>query len=107
MRLMGEEGGVGGTHVMHGRSRMTIDPRIPPTPGRSTSGFLPTTQTLLERCWASRVKGEPYATKNRLCKAKWTKDEGRGGKGEGEEGSGGGMHSIGDMYSISCMAVVV
>ena len=24
---------------MHGRSRMTIDPRIPAMPGRSTSGF--------------------------------------------------------------------
>ena len=25
--------------IMHGRSRMTIDPRIPTMPGRSTSGF--------------------------------------------------------------------
>ena len=25
--------------VMHGRSRMTTDPRIPKMPGRSTSGF--------------------------------------------------------------------
>ena len=33
-------GGVGGVLiVMHGRSRMTIDPRTPTTPGRSTSGF--------------------------------------------------------------------
>ena len=29
----------GCTHVKHGRSRMTIDPRIRTTPGRSTSGF--------------------------------------------------------------------
>ena len=31
--------GAGCTHVMHGRSRMTIDPRIPTMPGRNTSGF--------------------------------------------------------------------
>ena len=31
--------GGGGTQIMHGRSRMTIDPRIPAMPGRSTSGF--------------------------------------------------------------------
>ena len=29
----------GGTHVMHGRSCKTIDPRIPTMPGRITSGF--------------------------------------------------------------------
>ena len=34
----GREGG-GGTQCVHGRSRMTIDPRIPTMPGRSTSGF--------------------------------------------------------------------
>ena len=28
-----------GTHVMRGRSRITVDPRIPTMPGRSTSGF--------------------------------------------------------------------
>ena len=39
------EGGVLG--IMHGRSRVTIDPRIPTMPGRSTSGFAPTRQTLL------------------------------------------------------------
>ena len=35
------DGGGGGCvlTVMHGRSRMTIDPRIPSMPGRSTSGF--------------------------------------------------------------------
>ena len=39
---MGWKGGVEGGGVliiMHGRSRMTIDPRIPTMPGRSTSGF--------------------------------------------------------------------
>ena len=35
----GGEGGGGGTQFVHGRSRMTIDPRIPTMPGRSTSGF--------------------------------------------------------------------
>ena len=39
--LVGGPGGKGGggrcTHVMHGRSRVTIDPRIPAMPGRSTS----------------------------------------------------------------------
>ena len=35
---MHRRGGV--THaIMHSRSRMTVDPRIPTTPGRSTSGF--------------------------------------------------------------------
>ena len=28
----------GGTHVMHGRSRVAIEPRPPTMPGRSTSG---------------------------------------------------------------------
>ena len=33
-------GGEGGcTQFVHGHSRMTIDPRIPTMPGRSTSGF--------------------------------------------------------------------
>ena len=36
----GEEGKVGGVlDIMHDLSRMTIDPRIPTMPGRSTSGF--------------------------------------------------------------------
>ena len=30
---------LGGTQFVHGRSRMTIDPRISTMPGRSTSGF--------------------------------------------------------------------
>ena len=34
-----ERGEVGGTHVIHSRSRVAIDPRIPTIPGRSTSGF--------------------------------------------------------------------
>ena len=61
--------GVGGwgrcTHVKHGRSRMTIDPRTPPMPGRSTSGFRRPGRRCLHqalrstlRCWASRMKGE-------------------------------------------------
>ena len=33
------EGGGGGAQFVHGRSRMTIYPRIPTLPGRSTSGF--------------------------------------------------------------------
>ena len=33
------EGGRGVLIVMDGRSRMTIDPRIPTMPGRSMSGF--------------------------------------------------------------------
>ena len=38
---MRREGGEGGwyTQFVHGRSRMTIDPRIPIMPGRSTLGF--------------------------------------------------------------------
>ena len=35
-----KKGGWGVLIVMHGRSRMTIDPRILTTPGRSASGFL-------------------------------------------------------------------
>ena len=35
---MGWEGD-GRTHVMHGRSRMIMNPRIPTMPGRSSSGF--------------------------------------------------------------------
>ena len=60
------------THVMHGRSRMTVDPRIPTIPGRSTSGFhrpgrhcLHQTRSAV-RCWASRMNGELHPTKNRF-----------------------------------------
>ena len=35
----GQAGGGGVFIIMHGRSRMTMDPRIPTMPGRSTSGF--------------------------------------------------------------------
>ena len=39
-RCAGSRGeGGGGSHVMHGRSRMAIDPRIPAMPGWSMSGF--------------------------------------------------------------------
>ena len=47
---------------MHGRSRTTIDPRIPPMPGRSTSGFHRPGRRCLHqarsavRCSASRMK---------------------------------------------------
>ena len=55
-------GGEGGCiHVMHGRSRMTIDSGIPAVPGRSMSGFhrpgghcLHQTRSTV-RCWARVV----------------------------------------------------
>ena len=53
---------------MHGSSRMTIDPRIPTMPGRSTSGIHRPGRHCLHqarsafRCWASRVKGELHPT---------------------------------------------
>ena len=37
--MVNQRKGGKGNHVMHGRSRMTIDPLIPTLPGRSTSGF--------------------------------------------------------------------
>ena len=61
----------GGTQFVHGRSRMTIDPRIPTMPGRSTSGFhQPGTHRLHQarsavRCSASRMKGELHPSNNR------------------------------------------
>ena len=59
--------------LMHGRSRMTIDSRIPTMPGRSMSGFnrrgsrhcLYQARSAV-RCWAIRMKGEMHPTKNRL-----------------------------------------
>ena len=61
------------TRVMHGlRSRITIDPRIPTMPGRSTSGFHRRGTVFLYqarnavRCWASPVTGELHPTKNRF-----------------------------------------
>ena len=59
----GGAGGGGGTQFVHGRSRMTIDPRIPTMPGRSTSGFHQPGKHCLHqaqsavRCSASRMKG--------------------------------------------------
>ena len=68
-----EGGGGGGVldrrnvlDLMLGRSRMTIDPRIPTMPGRSASGFHRPGRHLLApsfakrkvRCSASRLKGE-------------------------------------------------
>ena len=56
--------GEGVLMVMHGRSRMTIEPRIPTMPGWSTSGFhRPGRHSSGQarsavRCLASRVKGE-------------------------------------------------
>ena len=53
--------------IMHGRSRVTVDPRIPTMPGRSTSGFhRPVRHRQHQarsavRCSASRKKGEPAA----------------------------------------------
>ena len=44
----GDRGRPGVLDIMHCRSRMTIDPRIPTMSGRSTSGFYPPgRQTLL------------------------------------------------------------
>ena len=63
--------GGGGTHVMHGRSHMTIDPRIPTAvvprwstsdihrPGRHCSHHA----LSAVRCWASRMMGELHSTK--------------------------------------------
>ena len=74
LSLMSQErptqGGGGGTHhVMHGRSRMTIDPRIPPMPRQSTSGFHRPGRYCLHqarssvRCWASSMEDEPHPSK--------------------------------------------
>ena len=64
--------GGGCTQFVHGRSRMTIDPRIPTMPGRSTSGFhqpgrhcLHRARSHRVRCSASRVKGGLHPSKNR------------------------------------------
>ena len=38
----GEEGGGGGTHIIHDRSRIPIDPRIPANAGTELVGFSPT-----------------------------------------------------------------
>ena len=65
------EGGGGRTQFVHGRSRMTIGPRIPTMPGRSTSGSHQLGRHCLHqarsavRCSASRMKGELHPSKNR------------------------------------------
>ena len=57
---------------MHGRSRMTIDPRNPTLPGRSTSGFRLQGRLGLHQARSAgkrsviRMKGEFHPTKNRL-----------------------------------------
>ena len=65
-------GGEGGCiQFVHGRSRMTIDPRIPTMPGRSTSGFHHPGRHCLRQarsavgCSASCMKGELRLSKNR------------------------------------------
>ena len=64
-------GGGGCTQFVHGRSRMTVDPRIPIMPGWSTSGFHQQGRHSLHqarsavRCSASRMKGELHPSKNR------------------------------------------
>ena len=61
---------VPGTQFVHGRSRMTIGPRFPTMPGRSTSGFHQPGRHCLHqarsavRCSASRMNGGPRPSKN-------------------------------------------
>ena len=61
----------GGTQFVHGRSRVTLDPRIPTMPGRSTSGLHQPGRHCLHqarsamRCSTSRTKGELHLSKNR------------------------------------------
>ena len=61
----------GCTQCVHGRSRMTIDPRIPTMAGRSTSDFHQPGRHCLQqarsavRCSASRMKSELHPSKNR------------------------------------------
>ena len=67
----GMRGGGGCTQFVDGRSRMSINPRIPTIPGRSTSGFHQPGRHCLRqarsavRCSASRMKGELHPSKNR------------------------------------------
>ena len=71
---------------MYGRSPMTIDPRIPTMPRRSTSGIHRPGRHCLHqapsaaRCSASRMKGElhPIYTKNRLVRRTFL----QGGQGQ-------------------------
>ena len=70
------QGGVGrGVLItIHGRSRMTMDPRIPTMPGTEHVGLSPTRQTSLapsakrREVSASRMKGELHPTEN-ACEA--------------------------------------
>ena len=69
--------GGGGTQFVHGRSRMTVYPRIPTMPGRSTSGYHQPGRRFLHqardavRCSASRMKGELHPSKNRPKDGFW------------------------------------
>ena len=64
--------GSGVLNIMHGRSRLVIDYRIPTMPGQSTWGFHRTSRHCLHQAqsavWrlASRNKGELHLAKNRL-----------------------------------------
>ena len=66
MRMPGGEG-----YSVCAYSRMTIDPRIPTVPGRSTSGFheprkhWPHQARSAMRCSASRMKRKLHASENR------------------------------------------
>ena len=61
----------GCTQFVHGRSRMTIDPRIPTMPKRSPSGFHQPSRHGLHQarsavgCSASRTKGDLHPSKKR------------------------------------------
>ena len=64
MDKLGEgAGGVNGwggcTHFVHGRSRMTIDPRMPTLPGRSTLGFHQPGRHCLHRAGSEHVGFSP------------------------------------------------
>ena len=64
------EGVWGVLSFVHGRSRMTIDPRIPAMPGRGTSGFRQpgshcfTKRESAVRCSASHMKDELHHVKH-------------------------------------------
>ena len=75
MATNGEGGVLERRHVldlMHGRSRMSIDPRIPTMPGRRMPGFHRPGRHCLHqarsavRCLVSRMKGELHPAKNCL-----------------------------------------
>ena len=69
------EGRADGTHCHAWRynSRMTVDPRIPTMPARSSSGFDPPGRHCLHQvrsavsCSAIRMESKLHPTKNRLC----------------------------------------